>query len=85
MLAVQRQTGIPRKMFFVQGSAGTGKTYMLNRLRDITDLEGMLAEINGTMGIAASLYEGGQILQSLLRLGVADKDSTSTTIATWFI
>ena len=36
--------------FFLQGHAGTGKTYLLSVLRDMLEAEGMFAEICATTG-----------------------------------
>ena len=64
--------------FFIQGHAGTGKTYLLSLLRDRVEKDGHLVKMTATTGIAASLYEGGSTLHSLLGIGVDDnKDSTT--------
>ncbi len=64
-------------LFFLQGEAGTGKTFLLKVLKDMADLENMPCQTTATTGIAATMYEGGRTLHSLLGLGVQDSDSSS--------
>jgi len=64
------------KAFFLQGHAGTGKTYLLSLLRDMAESKGMLVEITATTGKAASLYRGGRTLHSLPGLVIDDREST---------
>ena len=66
------------KVFFLQGHAGTGKTYLLSLLRDRVEKDGYLVKMTATTGIAASLYEGGSTLHSLLGIGVDDNKDAST-------
>lgn len=70
------QTRSNGKLFFLQGRAGTGKTYTLNILREYAETIGNVVEIAATTGIAATLYKGGRTVHSLLGLGIDDKDSS---------
>jgi PIF1-like helicase/Helitron helicase-like domain at N-terminus len=63
------------RLFFLQGAAGTGKTFLLTTLRQMVQSDGMLCAITATTGIAASLYTGGRTLHSLLGLGVQESDT----------
>ena len=74
----ERENGLKtdETVLFLQGHAGTGKTYLLSLLRDMARSKAMLVEISATTGIAASLYEGGRTLHSLLGLEIDDKDSS---------
>ena len=66
------------KVFFLQGHAGTRKTYLLSLLRDRVEKDGYLVRMTATTGIAASLYEGGSTLHSLLGIGVDENKDAST-------
>ena len=71
-------TGTPYvdgKLFFVQGEAGTGKTFMLDTIRKKLESHGKHVAITATPGIAASMYEGGRTVHGLLGIGVPDKDA----------
>lgn len=65
------------KAFFLQGRAGRGKTYMLHLLRQMAEHKGLIVQITATTGIAASLYEDGRTLHSLLGIRVDDKDKSN--------
>lgn len=60
------------KIFYLQGRAGTGKTYtvceLIRRLRD----QGLNVCACGSTGIAASQYQGGQTIHRCFRMGVDD-------------
>lgn len=56
-------------------------TYVFNLFHDITESEGTLAKLTAATGIATSLYDVWPTVQSLLGLGVADKDSTNSATA----
>jgi PIF1-like helicase len=62
------------RLFFLQGAAGTGKTFLINTLRKRLHSQNILTSITATTGIAAALYEGGRTLHSLLGLGAQDNN-----------
>jgi hypothetical protein len=62
------------RLYFLQGAAGTGKTFLINTLRKILHSQNTPISITATTGIAAALYEGGRTLHSLLGLGVQDNN-----------
>ncbi|KAI0559821.1 helicase [Gracilaria domingensis] len=74
----EERTDTAGKVFFVQGHAGTGKTYLLSLLRDIVESQGLLVEMTATTGIAAALYSGGRTFHSLLGTGVDDDKNSQS-------
>lgn len=50
---------------------------MLKRFCDMVEYKVLLVQITATTGIDASLYQGRKTLQSLLGIGVDDKDSSN--------
>lgn len=57
-------------LMFLQGQAGTGKTYLTQNLIKILQRMGKNVLITGTTGIAAAQYNGGSTLHSLFSLGI---------------
>jgi hypothetical protein len=58
------------KLMFLQGSAGTGKTYTVKVMLSELQRLGIQVLISATTGIAAVQYPGGQTVHSLFRLGI---------------
>jgi ATP-dependent exoDNAse (exonuclease V) alpha subunit len=58
---------------FLQGSAGTGKTFTVKTLIATLQSCGKKCLICGTTGIAAVQYPGGITLHSLFRLGIDEQ------------
>jgi ATP-dependent exoDNAse (exonuclease V) beta subunit len=55
---------------FLEGAAGTGKTFTFAALVAVLRGEGQRCLICGTTGIAAVQYPGGCTLHSLFKLGI---------------
>ena len=70
------QQGENGKLFFLQGHAGTSKTYLLSLLREKLESKGILVEVAATTEIAASQYRNVRTAHSLLGLGVEDEDAS---------
>ena len=64
-------------MQFLQGRAGTGKTFTTNNLIKILKKQGKKVLITGTTGIAASQYSGGSTVHSLFSLGIDQYDDST--------
>lgn len=62
------------KVFFLQGTAGNGKTYTLNVLIICDQTRGIIVELEATTGIATTIYKGGRTVPSLLVIGIDDKE-----------
>jgi hypothetical protein len=58
---------------FLQGSAGTGKTFTIKALINALQSHHKKCLTCGTTGIAAVQYPGGTILHSLFRLGIDEQ------------
>ena len=62
--------------FFIDGPAGTGKSYLLNGLIKNTKVEGLKVLATATTGIAADLLEGGRTLHSRFKIPLlVDKET----------
>jgi DNA polymerase III delta prime subunit len=61
------------QLMFLQGSAGTGKTFTIKALIRKLQSLGKRCLICGTTGIAAAQYPGGTTLHSLFRLGIDEE------------
>ena len=60
-------------LMFLQGRAGTGKTFTTNYLITTLRKQGYNVLVTGTTGIAASQYQGGQTVHSLFALKIDQK------------
>jgi RecG-like helicase len=58
------------QLMFLQGSAGTGKTFTVQVIVGELRRRGMRCLISATMGIAAAQYEGGSTVHSLFCLDI---------------
>jgi UDP-N-acetylmuramoylalanine-D-glutamate ligase len=65
--AVEQNT---KKLMFLQGSAGTGKTHTVRMILSELERLGIRCLVSGTTGIAAVQYPEGQTVHSLFRLGL---------------
>jgi hypothetical protein len=63
------------QLFFLQGSAGTGKTYTVKALMREMARRGRTCLITATTGIAAVQYPGGTTVHSLFKLGIDESVS----------
>ena len=62
-------------LMFIQGRAGTGKTFLTNQIiKSLKEINKKIV-ICGTTGIAASSYEGGCTVHSIFALGIAQQES----------
>ena len=61
---------IKSNLLFIQGRAGTGKTYTTNVLIKILRKKGYKVFATGTTGIAATQYENGTTCHSLFKLKI---------------
>jgi hypothetical protein len=61
------------QLIFLQGSAGTGKTFTAKALINALQSHRKKGFICGTIGIAAVEYPGGTTLHSLFRLGIDEQ------------
>jgi MoxR-like ATPase len=68
--AVSHET---HQLIFLQGSAGTGKTFIVKALINALQSHRKKCLICGTTGIAAIQYPGGTTLHSLFRLGIDEQ------------
>jgi hypothetical protein len=68
--AVTRET---HQLMFLQGSAGTGKTFMVKAVIAALESRGKKCLVCGTTGIAAVQYPGGTTLHSLFHLGIDEQ------------
>jgi hypothetical protein len=57
---------------FLQGAAGTGKTFIVRAVIAELAKRGKKCLVTGTTGIAAAQYRGGTTLHSLFKLGIDD-------------
>ena len=64
-------------LMFLQGRAGTGKTYTTNTLINQLRTNSKKVLVSGSTGIAASQYHGGQTVHSLFALSIDQKYSNS--------
>jgi hypothetical protein len=62
------------QLMFLQGSAGTGKTFTVRAIIEMLRRGGKKCLVCATTGIAAVQYRGGTTLHSLFRLGTDDQD-----------
>jgi hypothetical protein len=60
-------------LMFLQGSAGTGKTFTVSTIIEILRSRGKRCLICATTGVAAMQYHGGATLHSLFRLGIDEE------------
>jgi RecG-like helicase len=67
------------KLMFVQGSAGTGKTHMIQVILWQLHRRGIRFIMSSTTGIAAVQYQGGQTFHSLPSLGIDEEQSSNFT------
>jgi DNA replication protein DnaC len=58
------------QLIFLQGSAGTGKTFRVQAVISPLEYCGKNCLICGTIGIAAAQYRGGRTLHSVLHRGI---------------
>jgi hypothetical protein len=65
------------QFMFLQGSAGTGKTFTVKTLINALQFQSKKYLICGTTGIAAVQYPGGTTLYSLFRLGIDEQSRGS--------
>jgi len=62
--------------FFIDGPAGTGKSYLLNGLIKNMKCEGYKVLSHATTGIAADLLEGGRTVHSRFKVPLfVDKET----------
>jgi hypothetical protein len=61
------------QLMFLQGSAGTGKTFTVKALVNALQSHREKCLICGTTGISAVQYSGGTTLYSLFRLGIDEQ------------
>lgn len=76
---------VNRPVVFLQGRAGTGKTYTIKRLLQYAAKENFLIVPCATTGIAANQFDGGSTIHSMFGLGIKtffDDGKVSTTIGT---
>ena len=57
-----------KNCFFIDGPAGTGKSYLLNGLIKNLKIKGYNVLPNATTGIAADLLEGGRTVHSRFKI-----------------
>jgi hypothetical protein len=62
------------QLMFLQGSAGTGKTFTVRAIIESLRARGKHCLICGTTRMAAVQYLGGTTLHSLFRLGIDDRE-----------
>lgn len=62
-------------LMFLQGRAGTGKTFTTNVIINVLRKKGYKILVTGTTGIAAAQYEKGMTCHSLFKLKLAKEDS----------
>ena len=60
-------------LMFLQGRAGTGKTFTIKKLINIFRSQNRKVLVAGSTGIAASQYQGGQTIHSLFALSIDQK------------
>jgi hypothetical protein len=58
------------QLMFLEGSAGTGKTFLVRHLLDTLRSRGTRCIVCATTGIAAVQYEGGVTMHALFKLGI---------------
>jgi hypothetical protein len=73
------------QLMFLQGSAGTGKTFTVNTLVENMRQSGLNCLICATTGIAAVQYSGGTTVHSLFHLGFDEQANSSfqSNIGSW--
>jgi hypothetical protein len=59
-----------RRMYFVNGPGGTGKTFLYNTILAKKRSEGKIAVAVATSGIAANLLDGGKTAHSIFRIPI---------------
>ena len=64
-------------LMFIQGRAGTGKTFLTKTLIGYLENQNFKILISGTTGIAASQYNRGTTIHSLFSLGLDDNESST--------
>lgn len=64
------------KNLFLSGPAGTGKSFIVNKLCNFLDAEGIFVARTATTGVAA-LNVGGSTLHSFFGMGLAQEDVTT--------
>ena len=75
--SVQQNEG---KIFALQASGGTGKTYTLNLILDTVRSQGMIALGTAMSGIAATLLHNGRTLHSRCKIPVNITDHSTCNI-----
>ena len=63
------------QVFFIDGSGGTGKTFLYKALLAKVRSEGMIAIATATSGIAASLLPGGRTAHSRFKIPIKVGDN----------
>lgn len=58
----------------LQGLGSTGKTFVLDLIRNVAESKRSLVKMTAKTGIFASIYEEGRALHSLLGLCVSEKE-----------
>jgi len=64
------------QVFFIDGSGGTGKTFLYKALLAKVRSEGMIAIATATLGIAASLLPGGRTVHSRFKIPIKVGDNS---------
>lgn len=65
------------QMIYLQGRAGTGKTYTVNVIINLLNFYNYLVIPCGSTGIAASMYKGGTTIHSLFKIGIDENSSAN--------
>ena len=71
-----RNAGLPanrERLFYIDGRAGTGKTYLYNYIISVLKQENYASTFAWT-GIAAVLLHGGRTIQSTFKVPVSEDD-----------
>ena len=66
--------------FFLDGAAGTGKTYLYNTLLNYVRRKGDIASASAFTGIAAILLKGGTTVHSAFKLPIKTNESSCSSI-----
>ena len=69
------------KFFFIQASAGTGKTFLLKTIASAIRANGDICLCNATSGIAATLFEGGQTMHCRFQIPLDVNRNSGLTIS----
>jgi ATP-dependent DNA helicase PIF1 len=64
------------RVFFVDGSGGTGKTFLYRCLIAIVRWEGLIVVVTATSGIAASIMPGGHTTHSVFKIPIKISDGS---------